>query len=132
LIKEILQLGGIQWQILQRGPALALRPPGVGVVPEIRNILDEARCLRALDLLISVDTLSAHLGGALGVPTWTLIPADPDWRWMENRQDTPWYPTMRLFRQAQPGQWQPVIERVVHELRRWRQGAPFPRGAMAQ
>jgi hypothetical protein len=74
------------------------------------------RALRRLDLLISVDTLSAHLGGALGVPTWTLLHADADWRWMEARDDTPWYPTMRLFRQRQQGNWQEVLERVTHAL----------------
>jgi hypothetical protein len=131
LIKCVLQVEGIQWQILQRGPALASRPAGLGLVPEIHSILDEAGCMRSLDLLISVDTLSAHLGGALGVPTWTLLPADADWRWMENRQDTPWYPTMRLFRQAQPDNWQPVIEHVVDELQKWKQAGPFLPGATA-
>jgi hypothetical protein len=131
LLKELLQLGGMRWQILQRGPALALRPAGFGVVPEINSILDEASCMRSLDLLISVDTLSAHLGGALGVPTWTLIPADADWRWMETRDDTPWYPTMRLFRQDQPGNWRPVIQRVVDALQNWRPGASCLRDAMA-
>jgi hypothetical protein len=131
LMKQVIQLGGIQWQILQRGPALAARPSGLGLVPDIRHILDEAACMRSLDLLISVDTLSAHLGGALGVPTWTLIPADADWRWMENRDDTPWYPTMRLFRQDEPGNWRPVIERVVDALRKWRRRPPSLRDAMA-
>jgi hypothetical protein len=131
LMKQVMQLEGVRWQILQRGPALAARPPGFGLVPEIGNILDEAACLRSLDLLISVDTLSAHLGGALGVPTWTLIPADADWRWMENRDDTPWYPTMRLFRQDEPGNWRPVIERVVDALQTWRQRPPALRDAMA-
>jgi hypothetical protein len=123
LLKEVIQLEGIRWQILQRGPALAARPAGFGVIPEISSILDEAACLRSLDLLISVDTLSAHLGGALAVPTWMLIPADADWRWMENRDDTPWYPTMRLFRQDEPGNWRPVIERVMDALRKWRLNA---------
>jgi hypothetical protein len=131
LMQEILQLDEIQWQILQRGPALAQRPRGFGVAPRISGILDEALCMRSLDLLISVDTLSAHLGGALGVPTWTLIPADADWRWMEKRDDTPWYPTMRLFRQDEPGNWRPVIKRVVDALRKWRQTAPSLRDATA-
>jgi hypothetical protein len=126
LMKEMTELDGIRWQVLQRGPALASCPAGFGRVPRISSILDEAVCMRSLDLLISVDTLSAHLGGALGVPTWTLIPADADWRWMENRDDTPWYPTMRLFRQDEPGHWRPVIERVVDALQKWRQSAPDP------
>jgi hypothetical protein len=120
-MKEMMELDGIQWQVLQRGPALASRPAGFGLVPKIGGILDEAVYMRSLDLLISVDTLSAHLGGALGVPTWTLIPADADWRWMENRDDT-----MRLFRQEEPGNWRHVIERVVDALQKWRQRAPDP------
>jgi hypothetical protein len=73
--------------------------------------------MRSLDLLISADTLSAHLGGALAVRTWTLIPADADWRWMQDRDDTPWYPTMRLFRQKEAGAWEPVISRVLATLK---------------
>ncbi len=72
--------------------------------------------LRALDLLVTVDTLSAHLAGALGVPVWTLLPARPDWRWMGNGERTPWYPSMRLFRQRREG-WEPLLERVAAELR---------------
>jgi hypothetical protein len=85
--------------------------------------MDEALAMRALDLLMSVDTLSAHLGGALGVPTWTLIPAAADWRWMQDREDSPWYPTMRLFRQEREGEWLPVIARVSAALQSaaWRQ-----------
>jgi hypothetical protein len=119
LTRSLMGLDGIHWHILQRGPALASHLPVLppGTLPEIHNILDEARALRALDLLISVDTLSAHLAGALAVPTWTLLPAAADWRWMEARDDTPWYPTMRLFRQAAPGDWDSVIERVADSLR---------------
>jgi len=82
-----------------------------------RDVVHEAALLRALDLLISVDTLPAHLAGALGVPVWLLLHADPDWRWMREREDSPWYPTMRLFRQTQQGVWQPVLECVAAELR---------------
>jgi hypothetical protein len=82
-----------------------------------RDTLHEATLLRALDVLISVDTMPAHLAGALGVPVWLLLHADADWRWMRGRQDSPWYPTMRLFRQSQQGVWGPVLERVAAELR---------------
>ena len=71
---------------------------------------------RALDLLISVDTSTAHLAGALGRPVWVLIASAPDWRWMTGREDSPWYPSMRLFRQEAPGEWSPVIERLRGEL----------------
>ena len=74
--------------------------------------------MRVLDLVISVDTMPAHLAGALGVPVWTLLPAEADWRWMEGRDDSPWYPTMRLFRQARGGAWAPVIARVAAALER--------------
>jgi len=121
LMRELLRMPAIDFRILQRGPALASWPGG-GEIPAIRGILEEAAELRALDLLVSVDTLSAHLAGALGVPTWTLLPAWADWRWMEGREDTPWYPTMRLFRQARPGDWEPLIARVRRELR-WRFGS---------
>jgi hypothetical protein len=74
--------------------------------------------MRALDLVISVDTMSAHLAGSLGVPVWTLLDAAADWRSMEGRAESPWYPTMRLFRQEERGAWEPVIARVVAALTR--------------
>jgi ADP-heptose:LPS heptosyltransferase len=80
------------------------------------DVLTTASRVRALDLVISVDTMMAHLAGALGVPTWTLLPAQADWRWQEDRADSPWYPTMRLFRQAQPGAWAPVVQQVHQAL----------------
>ena len=72
--------------------------------------------MRALDLVISVDSMAAHLAGALAVPVWTLLHAACDWRWMIDRDDSPWYPTMRLVRQVQEGDWEPVIARVTREL----------------
>jgi ADP-heptose:LPS heptosyltransferase len=72
-----------------------------------------------MDLVITVDTMYAHLAGALGRPVWVLLPFAPDWRWMLHREDSPWYPTMRLFRQPARGAWRPVIERVRSELEAW-------------
>lgn len=63
-----------------------------------------------------VDTAAAHLGGALGRPTWTLLPYAPDWRWMLERGDTPWYPTMRQFRQSRPGDWAAVVAEIDREI----------------
>jgi hypothetical protein len=118
LLEKLTELDDIDFQILQRGPALACWSGQRAAVPAIGNIREEAAELCALDLLICVDTLSAHLAGALGVRTWTLLPADADWRWMAGREDTPWYPTMRLFRQDRAGDWQSVIARVASELAR--------------
>jgi hypothetical protein len=77
-----------------------------------------AKRLMTLDLVITVDTMVAHLAGALGRPVWTLLPADCDWRWMEGRSDSPWYPSMRLFRQRHAGRWQDVLDDVIAALAR--------------
>jgi tetratricopeptide (TPR) repeat protein len=79
---------------------------------------DAAAVVRNLDLVITVDTAVAHLAGALGTPVWLALPYRPDWRWLLDREDSPWYPTMRLFRQPQPGQWPAVFERMAKELAR--------------
>ncbi len=82
----------------------------------IRDFSDTAALIENLDLVISVDTAVAHLAGALGKKVWTLLPFSPDWRWLLGREDNPWYPTMRLYRQQKPGNWVEVIERVVTDL----------------
>jgi len=82
----------------------------------LSDFADTAALLANLDLLITVDTAAAHLAGAMGRRVWMLLPAAADWRWMTGRSDSPWYPTMRLFRQPSPGQWQPVIQQLQHEL----------------
>ncbi len=79
--------------------------------------LDTAAVLKNLDLFITSDTAVAHLAGALGVPVWMALSTTPDWRWMTNREDNPWYPTMRIFRQDQHMVWGPVFERMAAELR---------------
>ena len=115
---------GIALFNLQRGPALeevaAAERHGIRFAddPEswTTDILDTAATMRTLDLVISVDTMVAHLAGALGVPVWTLLHAAADWRWMAGRSDSPWYPTMRLFRQADPGDWGPVVATVAARL----------------
>ena len=84
------------------------------------DFLATASVMGELDLIITVDTAVAHLAGALGKPVWTLLPFSPDWRWLLDRSDSPWYPTMRLFRQTQHGQWPAVIQRATEELGRFR------------
>ena len=81
------------------------------------SVLAMARHVSGLDLVITVDTMMAHLAGAMGRPVWTLLPYEGDWRWMLEREDSPWYPTMRLFRQCKPGEWREVIGRVKEELK---------------
>ena len=85
---------------------------------DIKDFSDTAAFIENLDLVISVDTAVAHLAGALGKPVWTLLPFAPDWRWLLNRDDSPWYPTMRLFRQPSPGDWKSVINQVLKELQK--------------
>jgi tetratricopeptide (TPR) repeat protein len=84
--------------------------------PELESFSDTAALLRHLDLLISVDTSVAHLAGALGRPAWVLLPYVPDWRWLLDREDSPWYPSLRLFRQTQTAEWPSVVQRVKAAL----------------
>jgi hypothetical protein len=116
-IQRLAQLPGIDWHILQRDAQRAGWDGKLGVISGGDNPLDDARVMRALDLVISVDTMTAHLAGALGQRTWTLLPFDADWRWMLDRDDSPWYPTMRLFRQKKEGRWDVVIDEVVGAAR---------------
>jgi hypothetical protein len=82
------------------------------------GIADTAADLTNMDLLITVDTMAAHLGGALGLPVFTLLPWAADWRWMIDRNDTPWYPTMQLFRQITPGDWSDPVNRVAQAIQK--------------
>jgi tetratricopeptide (TPR) repeat protein len=85
---------------------------------EIHDFSDTAAFIDNLDLVMSVDTAVVHLAGALGKPVWTLLPFSPEWRWLLDREDSPWYPSMRLFRQSSFGDWGPVMERVAAELQK--------------
>jgi tetratricopeptide (TPR) repeat protein len=85
--------------------------------PFIHDFTDTAALVAQLDLVIAVDTAIVHLAGAMGKPVWNLLPFAPDWRWFLEREDTPWYPTMRLFRQSERGNWEEVIKRVGAALR---------------
>ncbi len=83
------------------------------------GIADMAAFASELDLVVTIDTLAAHIAGSLGVPTWLLLKHDADWRWMLDRDDSPWYPGMTLFRQAVPGDWSGVLDRACDALRDW-------------
>jgi ADP-heptose:LPS heptosyltransferase len=79
--------------------------------------VDTAAVMKNLDLIVTSDTSIAHLAGALGRPTWVALSLTPDWRWLLDREDSPWYPTMRLFRQSDRHNWQSVFARIERELR---------------
>jgi tetratricopeptide (TPR) repeat protein len=121
------ELDGIAWFGLQKGReeqrrscgSLTLDPLGA----EIADFADTAAILTHLDLMIAIDSAVVHLAGALGKPVWTLLPFAPDWRWMRERGDSPWYPTMRLFRQPCAGDWASVFAEVARELRAFRSSA---------
>jgi len=83
---------------------------------ELTNFSDTAALIETLDLVLTVDTSVAHLAGALGKPVWVMLAYVADWRYLLNREDSPWYPTMRLFRQSRIGDWQQPIQQVVHSL----------------
>ncbi|MBF0124015.1 MAG: tetratricopeptide repeat protein [Magnetococcales bacterium] len=93
-------------------------PPGrlIDLTADIKDFMDTAALITQLDLLISIDSSPAHLAGALGCPVWTLVAKPSDWRWLHEREDTPWYPSMRLFRQRQEGDWDEVMERIAAAL----------------
>jgi len=122
LFSPLTQRDDITFYSLQKGAAgeQAKNPPqGIKLIDyteEIHDFSDTAAFIENLDLIISVDTAVVHLAGALGKSVWTLVPFAPDWRWMLTREDSPWYPTMRLFRQSSPGDWEPVIASIEKEL----------------
>ena len=116
-IRRLANLRRIDWHILQRDALRAGWDGEFGKISGGDNPLDDARLMRGLDLVIPVDTMTAHLAGALGQKVWTLLPFNADWRWMQQRDDSPWYPTMRLFRQREEGRWGDVIDEVARELK---------------
>ena len=96
--------------------ALLELPDIIDVTADLTDFAETAALLRCLDLVITVDTSVAHLAGALGCPTWILLPYTPDWRWLLGRDDSPWYPTIRLFRQPKSRDYSSVVDRVSAEL----------------
>lgn len=113
------QFDGIQWYSLQKGDAAKQQLAELSIHylgDELQDFADTAAVLRCLDMLISVDTSVPHLAGALGVPVWLLLKYVPDCRWLLQRTDSPWYPTMRLFRQTTPKNWATVFAAVCEAL----------------
>jgi hypothetical protein len=121
-LAPLLVLADIAWYSLQHGEASKdldgiAEAERIVPLPESASLVDTAGWVAELDLVISVDTSVAHLAGALGRRCWLLLPFAPDWRWMLDRDDTPWYPAMRLFRQSRLHDWSSVVTRVAAELR---------------
>jgi hypothetical protein len=116
LLAPLAALAGVALFILQPGASAAGWNGEFGTFIGEFGLSDYARAIRAMDLLISIDSMPAHLAGAMGVPVWTLLHTDADWRWMDDPGDSPWYPGMRLFRQRRAGDWETVIEDVMSAL----------------
>lgn len=113
-------IADIQWVSLQLDAAPSDRPPLPGLVDLAPHLIDfgaTARALDRLDLIVTVDTAVAHLAGAMGKACWVLLPFAPDWRWLLDRADSPWYPSLRLFRQPKIGDWDGAIAQLVEALR---------------
>lgn len=120
LFEHLLAAQGVHFFSLQMGPSAdqldRLQAPPIDLREAIGDFADTAALVAHLDLVITVDTSVAHVAGGLGKPTWILLPFSSDWRWLTNREDSPWYPTARLFRQPRPRDWESVMERVGYEL----------------
>src|SRR5205823_3137797 len=122
----LLRIPRLEFYSLQKGERsqeLAEVPPELHIQdlgPSLQDFGDTAVILDQLDLVITVDTAVAHVAGALGKAVWVLLSDVPDWQWLLEGERTPWYPTMRLFRQARAGDWAEVMERVAQALVEWR------------
>lgn len=121
---------GVSFLALQKGAAASQAdapPAGINLLSlsdDIADFDDTAAILCVIDLLISVDSSPVHLAGALGRPTWVMLPYEPEWRWLLARDDSPWYPSVTLFRQPQHGQWTPVVEAMAQQLAQWPRQTP--------
>ncbi len=121
-LSPLLSLPGLRFVSLQVGPRaadLAGLPQAAAILDvsaELTDFAATAALVQSLDLVIAVDTAIVHLAGALGHPAWVLLAHAPDWRWLKDRSDSPWYPSLRLFRQRQPGDWEGVIAEVAVAL----------------
>jgi tetratricopeptide (TPR) repeat protein len=121
-LAPLAEIPGTAFVSLQKGPGQAQigtywgRAPLINLGPEITDFGDTMAILDSLDLVVTVDTAIAHLAGAMGKPVWIMLPFAPDWRWLLDRDDSPWYPTARLFRQPAPRRWAPVVASIADEI----------------
>ena len=129
-VNGLLAIRGINWHILQKNiiaddeVALSEFPAVHTPGPGFADLADTAACIAVLDLVVTVDTAVAHLAGALGKPCWIMLPHAADFRWLRDRDDSPWYPSMRLFRQSRRGDWPGVIAAVATALTGFVGGKP--------
>jgi hypothetical protein len=125
-------LGFYSLQFGAAGDVARARAAGLPITdftPEMQDFNDSAAFITQLDLVVSVCTSTAHLAGALGVPCWVPLDVNPHWAWLLEREDSPWYPRTRLFRQQRYREWEPVLQNLHAALRQWAQGAqPQARG----
>jgi hypothetical protein len=118
LLAPLFEIPGLRFFSLQKsGPSAPEAFPLIDLMKEVDDFADTAALVTNLDLVISVDTAVAHLAAALGKQVWLMNRFDSCWRWLEERRDSPWYPTLRLYRQSQPGAWDSVINEVGRDLR---------------
>jgi len=120
VLEPLFDIENAKFFSLQMGAAAAqlatVQAEIIDLAPVTDDMADTAAQIAHLDLVIAVDTSVAHLAGALGKPAWVLLSSIADWRWLREREDSPWYPTMRLFRQAKLGDWRSVVKRVRAQL----------------
>jgi tetratricopeptide (TPR) repeat protein len=139
-LAPVLGVAGVRFFSLQVGGRereIERLPEGkvTDLAPELGDFIESAAAIAALDLVIAVDTSVAHLAGALGKPVWVMLPWVPDWRWLLDRSDSPWYPTMRLYRQPVRHDWTTVLQQVADDLAALAEGnrdRAAPEGAVAE
>jgi len=120
ILAPLFDVPGLHFISLQKdGPAMPVALPLLNLMPDITDYADTAALIANLDLVIAVDTSVLHLAGALGKPVWLLDRFAPCWRWILGRNDSPWYPSLRIYRQTQPGDWSPVLAAVCADLQSW-------------
>lgn len=124
MLEPLLRRADIEWHLVQREPPAGDLMGAVDHSALLTDFAQTAALLGAMDMVVTVDTAIAHLAGALHMNTWLMLPLAADWRWMQDRDDSLWYPSVRLFRQKRRGQWAPVLEAVSRNLDAW----AVPRG----
>jgi tetratricopeptide (TPR) repeat protein len=115
-LMPLFELPDTDWVSLQSEPPMDTSVPLLDLSSQLISFADTAAVIAQLDLVISVDTATAHLAGALGHPVWLMLPYVPDWRWLTDQANSPWYPSACLYRQPQPGDWRSVIAAITNDL----------------